>query len=246
MNNIEFDHADIFDTIDEIKTSFRRLLSIVPAEGMVLVNADEPNCLEVAEDCPAPIVEVGDWITPATAYVTRATARHLGLRAARRHVRGARSSVTSTFATRRWRCPRRRFAGSGRGNSRGTAQLQGHQAAPGSRGEVRGITIIDDFGHHPTAIRETLAGLRHRYAGRGSGRSSSRGPIPPGGPSSSMISQGLWSGGWSFISRVARLEQIAGDQRLDPERVVADIARSANRRSMRPQWTRSSRSSARG
>src|ERR1700745_4315181 len=59
VNNIEYDHADIFRDLDEIKLSFRRLLNIVPQNGMVLLNSDDPNCVEVAKDCLAPIVEVG-------------------------------------------------------------------------------------------------------------------------------------------------------------------------------------------
>src|SRR2546426_11912884 len=59
VNNIEFDHADIFNNLDEIKLSFRRLLNIVPRNGMVLVNGDDHNCVEVAKDCLAQMVEVG-------------------------------------------------------------------------------------------------------------------------------------------------------------------------------------------
>src|SRR5215218_7815337 len=59
VNNIEFDHADIFDDLDAIKLSFRRLLNIVPSEGMVLINGDDPNCIDVARDCRAELVEVG-------------------------------------------------------------------------------------------------------------------------------------------------------------------------------------------
>src|SRR5438094_5485471 len=59
VNNIEFDHADIFRNLDEIKLSFRRLLNIVPQNGMVLVNGDDHNCVEVAKDCLAQLVEVG-------------------------------------------------------------------------------------------------------------------------------------------------------------------------------------------
>src|SRR5213596_3882520 len=59
VNNIEFDHADIFKDLAEIKLSFRRLLNIVPSEGMVLINGDDPNCVVVARDCLAQIVEVG-------------------------------------------------------------------------------------------------------------------------------------------------------------------------------------------
>src|ERR1041385_5670833 len=59
VNNIEFDHADIFNNLDEIKLSFRRLLNIVPRNGMVLVNGDDANCVEVAKDCLAQMIEVG-------------------------------------------------------------------------------------------------------------------------------------------------------------------------------------------
>src|SRR6202045_2713097 len=59
VNNIEFDHADIFNNIDEIKLSFKRLLNIVPENGMVLINGDDHNCVEVAKDCRAQMVEVG-------------------------------------------------------------------------------------------------------------------------------------------------------------------------------------------
>ncbi|HZE13314.1 MAG TPA: Mur ligase family protein, partial [Chthoniobacterales bacterium] len=59
VNNIEFDHADIFDDLDHVKTSFRHVLRIVPGNGMVLLNGDDPNCVEVAKESSAPIVEIG-------------------------------------------------------------------------------------------------------------------------------------------------------------------------------------------
>src|SRR5437764_335060 len=59
VNNIEFDHADIFPDLAAVKLSFRRLLNIVPQNGMILLNGDDANCVEVARDCLAPIVEVG-------------------------------------------------------------------------------------------------------------------------------------------------------------------------------------------
>src|SRR5580765_4722998 len=59
VNNIEFDHADIFNNLDEIKLSFRRLLNVVPQNGMVLLNGDDHSCVEVARDCLAQMIEVG-------------------------------------------------------------------------------------------------------------------------------------------------------------------------------------------
>src|SRR5437016_7922994 len=65
VNNIEFDHADIFHDLDEIKRSFRHLLRIVPQNGMVLLNGDDANCREVANECLTQIVEVGCGINCA-------------------------------------------------------------------------------------------------------------------------------------------------------------------------------------
>src|SRR5213079_137137 len=59
VNNIEFDHADIFRDLDDVKLSFKRLLNIVPENGMVLLNGDDQNCVDVAKDCRAQMVEVG-------------------------------------------------------------------------------------------------------------------------------------------------------------------------------------------
>src|SRR5713101_5777154 len=59
VNNVEFDHADIFNNLEEIKLSFRRLINIVPQNGMVLLNGDDPNCVEIAKNCLAQMIEVG-------------------------------------------------------------------------------------------------------------------------------------------------------------------------------------------
>ena len=59
INNIEFDHADIYDSIDEIKLTFSRLLRIVPRNGMAYVNGDEQNCRDVCQETPAPVSFVG-------------------------------------------------------------------------------------------------------------------------------------------------------------------------------------------
>src|SRR5216110_2091013 len=62
VNNIEFDHADIFNNLDDIKLSFRRLLNIVPQNGMILLNGDDANCVDVARQLQplmAQIEEVG-------------------------------------------------------------------------------------------------------------------------------------------------------------------------------------------
>ena len=81
INNIEFDHADIYHSLEEIKLSFRRLTQIIPRNGLALVNADDPNCLDVVKGAPCPVKTVGFptlptsaswmWRPPRTAAISR-------------------------------------------------------------------------------------------------------------------------------------------------------------------------------
>ena len=93
------------------------------------------------------------------------------------------------------------------------------------RGEVRGVKVIDDFGHHPTAITQTLTGLRHRYSrhriwavfeprSNTTRRAVFQQELP--------VALGLADG--VFLSEVARLDQIPVDERLHPEAVIEAIA----------------------
>jgi UDP-N-acetylmuramate: L-alanyl-gamma-D-glutamyl-meso-diaminopimelate ligase len=95
------------------------------------------------------------------------------------------------------------------------------------RGEERGVKVIDDFGHHPTAIRETLRALRHRYPGsriwaifEPRSNTTRRAVFQQTLPDALKLADGV------FISQVARLEQIPENERLDPKAVVESIAAS--------------------
>jgi UDP-N-acetylmuramate: L-alanyl-gamma-D-glutamyl-meso-diaminopimelate ligase len=95
------------------------------------------------------------------------------------------------------------------------------------RGEVRGIKVIDDFAHHPTAIRETLRGLQHRYPGERiwavfepRSNTTRRAVFQHELPEALKLADGV------FISQVARLDQIPANERLDPQAVMESIAAS--------------------
>src|SRR4029077_13356218 len=86
------------------------------------------------------------------------------------------------------------------------------------RGEVRGITVIDDFAHHPTALRETLRALQHRYPGariwavfEPRSNTTRRAVFQQELPDALKLADGV------FISQIARLEQIPAKERLDPQ-----------------------------
>ncbi|MFQ3671730.1 MAG: Mur ligase family protein, partial [Verrucomicrobiia bacterium] len=59
INNVEFDHADIYGSLEEIKTTFRRFVDIIPRNGMLVLNADDANAVEVSRKAQCQLVEVG-------------------------------------------------------------------------------------------------------------------------------------------------------------------------------------------
>jgi len=59
MNNVEFDHADIYDSLEMIKLTFKRLLNVIPQNGVAYINGDDANCLDISKDVPCPVVTVG-------------------------------------------------------------------------------------------------------------------------------------------------------------------------------------------
>ncbi len=226
VNNIEFDHADIYANIEEIKTSFRRLLNIVPGEGLVLLNADDANCLDVAKTCPAPIVSVG--FSENAANHIRDPLHERGVSSfelfgARLEIPlvgdfNIRNAAMAASAAHFYGVPVPEI-------QKALKSFQGIKRRQEIRGVVRGITVIDDFGHHPTAIRETLAGLRNIYADarlwavfEPRSNTTRRAVFQHDLPAAFAGADGV------FIAQVARLDQLEPEDRLDPEKVVADIA----------------------
>src|SRR5438477_7517080 len=228
VNNIEFDHADIFKDLDEIKLSFRRLLNIVPQNGMVILNGDDSNCVEVARNCLAQMIEVGFSKNCAqrireVAYSPEGSRFRLGEDVFEIPLIGefnVRNAAMAATAARFYDVAKTKIDSAFKSFSGIARRLE-------LRGEARGVKVIDDFGHHPTAIAYTLQALRHRYRGhRIWGVSAPRSnTIRPAGflpqlPDALKLADGV------VISQVARLEQIPEAERLRPERVVAAIAKA--------------------
>jgi UDP-N-acetylmuramate: L-alanyl-gamma-D-glutamyl-meso-diaminopimelate ligase len=228
VNNIEFDHADIFKNLDEIKLSFRRLLNIVPQNGMVLLNGDDPNCVEVAKDCLAQMIEIGFSKNCAqrirdVAYSSEGSRFKLGEQSFEIPLVGefnVRNAAMAAMAARFYDVPEKKIDSAFKSFA-GIARRQE------LRGEARGVKVIDDFGHHPTAVAHTLQALRHRYRAHRlwavfepRSNTTRRAVFQEQLPEAFKFADGV------FISQVARLEQIPEEERLNPERVVAAIAKS--------------------
>jgi UDP-N-acetylmuramate: L-alanyl-gamma-D-glutamyl-meso-diaminopimelate ligase len=228
INNIEFDHADIFNDLDEIKLSFRRLLNIVPRNGMVLVNGDDANCVEVAKDCLAQMIEVGFSKNCAqrirdVASSAEGSRFKLGDETFEIPLVGefnVHNAAMAAMAARFYDVPKAKIDSAFKSFT-GIARRQE------VRGEARGVKVIDDFGHHPTAIAYTLEALRHRYRGNRlwaifepRSNTTRRAVFQQQLPDALKLADGV------FIAQVAKLEQIPEEERLNPERVVAAIAKA--------------------
>jgi UDP-N-acetylmuramate: L-alanyl-gamma-D-glutamyl-meso-diaminopimelate ligase len=105
------------------------------------------------------------------------------------------------------------------------ASFEGVRRRQEVRGVARGVTIIDDFGHHPTAIRETLQGLRHQYPAsciwavfEPRSNTTRRAVFQSQLPEALGLADGV------VLAQVARLEQIPENERLNPQKVVDEIA----------------------
>ena len=226
VNNIEFDHADIFKDLEEIKLSFERLLNIVPQNGMVLLNGDDANCVEVAKDCLAQMIEVGFSKNCAQrirdlAYSSASSSFKLGEETFEIPLIGefnVRNAAMAATAARFYDVPKAKIDSAFKSFS-GIARRQE------VRGEARGVKVIDDFGHHPTAIAHTLQALRHRYPGHRfwavfepRSNTTRRAVFQQQLPDALKLADGV------FIAEITKLEQIPEEERLDPMAVVDAIA----------------------
>ena len=225
INNIEFDHADIFQDLEEIKTSFRRLVNIVPQSGRLFINADDPNCHDVTEKAFAPVITVG--------LSEKAQHRLEGIEY---HQSGSRFrigkdrfeiSLVGEFNVRN--AAMAAAVGLAYGIELSTIRkalqtFQGVARRQEIRGEVNGIKIVDDFGHHPTAIKETLSALRRRFPAHRlwavfepRSNTTRRAVFQQQLPDALSLADGV------ILAEVARIEQVPPNDRLDPWKVVESI-----------------------
>ena len=170
LNNLEFDHADIFADLAAIETQFHHLVRTMPRSGLVVANAREESLQRVlARGCWSGVEWFGGDSWSATGddgdgslvllqdgrEVARTTWGLTG-----EHNR--QNAVAAILAARH-------VGVRPEDGLQALATFQNVKRRMEVRGTVRDITVLDDFAHHPTAIATTVAGLRHKL-GKGSGR----------------------------------------------------------------------------
>jgi UDP-N-acetylmuramate: L-alanyl-gamma-D-glutamyl-meso-diaminopimelate ligase len=177
LNNLEYDHADIFPDLAAIETQFHHLVRTVPANGRLIVNAEEQSLARVlARGAWSQVerfagadhlCEVGavppDWRITEDGTVTHAGAPQGVLQwrgdamQVGRHTR--LNALSAIVAARHAGVPVERSLAA-------LAQFRGVKRRLERIGEARGVTVYDDFAHHPSAIAATLAGVRQAVGSR--------------------------------------------------------------------------------
>jgi UDP-N-acetylmuramate: L-alanyl-gamma-D-glutamyl-meso-diaminopimelate ligase len=171
INNIEFDHADIYADIDEVRLAFRRLVNLVPRRGLVLLGVDSPDAAALAGTARSRVQtfglsELAEWravdigVRGGTQFrVTRSgkdcgefTMGLLGAHNVRNALAALAVGIDLGLDLEELR--------------RGLAQFKGVKRRLEVVAEARGVTVYDDFAHHPTAVEETLRAVRQAAPGR--------------------------------------------------------------------------------
>ena len=225
INNIEFDHADIYDSLDDIKLTFRRLLNIVPNQGLAVVNGDDANVLEVVRDAPCPVRTIGFgeqcevrieevlYEPEGSSFTLVGERYHLPM-VGEFNVRNAAMAVAGGL-----------FAGLPPEEIRTAfTSFEGIARRQQLCGEVRGVKVVDDFAHHPTAIGLAVGALRQRYPGsRLWVIFEPRSNTTRRNIFQSELADALATADRSVVPAIADLEKFPEGERLDPEKLIRDV-----------------------
>ncbi len=168
LNNLEFDHADIFPDLAAIERQFHHLVRTVPGQGLIVVNGDDINLATVLEmGCWTPLERFGkgaDWQArnlsqDDSAFDIYFQDRFQGrLHWSQYGLHNIYNALAAIAAACHAGVPTAEAI-------RALADFQGVKRRMEPQGTVNGITVYDDFAHHPTAIATTIAGLRARLDG---------------------------------------------------------------------------------
>jgi len=170
VNNIEFDHADIYADLDAVRTAFRRLVTLVPSRGLLLLGIDSEEARGLSAVARSRVQTFGveadaTWradrvqvVQGGTEFRLSQDGRDLGTfvvpLVGAHNVRNALAAIA--VAIENGLTPDLVRAA--------LARFEGVKRRLEIVGQADGVTIYDDFAHHPTAVAETLAGLRAAHA----------------------------------------------------------------------------------
>lgn len=225
VNNLEFDHADIFENLAAIQKSFSHLIRLVPRNGLLLANGDDSNLAPLLNIDFCPVKRFG----LADENAVQALNVKLGPTASEFEIAGFkfRINLVGEFNVRNAMAVVAAAAQCGLSNEQIQAAFdtfQGIARRMETKGKAGGITVIDDFGHHPTAIRETLKALRLRYPHKKLWAIFE----PRSNTTRRNVFQTELVGAFAnadavVLSQIARLDLLPEDDRLNPELLMDSL-----------------------
>jgi UDP-N-acetylmuramate: L-alanyl-gamma-D-glutamyl-meso-diaminopimelate ligase len=230
VTSLEFDHADIYADLAAIELQFRRLVNLIPRRGRIVCWGDSPTVRQAAAHAFCPVETYGldagnDWIAGDLAFVEQAThfrvARRGEERARIRLGMAGRHNVLNALAAI--------AIADGRGISReaierALATFRGVARRMQIRGDAGGVIVVDDFAHHPTAIRATIEAARSRWPGRRLWAAFE--------PRSNTMRRRIFENDLTLalaladgavLGPVNRAQLLDDSERLSPQRVVAQL-----------------------
>jgi UDP-N-acetylmuramate: L-alanyl-gamma-D-glutamyl-meso-diaminopimelate ligase len=179
VNNIEFDHADIYRDEEAYKFAFARFINLIPKNGTLVAGWDSPIVRELAPKSFAPVESFayGDPAVPPSgqghwhARDVEFSERGTSFRAFRSNEEWGKieTPLAGAFNVRNVLAviaAGEAIKADRDGIRKGLETFASVKRRMEVKGEVRGVAVIDDFAHHPTAVRETIDAIRQKYAGR--------------------------------------------------------------------------------
>jgi len=172
ITSLEFDHADIYDNLAAIELQFRRMVNLVPRHGRIVAWGESEKVRGVVQKAFCPVETYGftpgvDWLAGDLEIAdgeTRFRVSRLGSEVARvRMSLAGRHNVLNAVAAIAIAHGR---GVSGDAIADAMAEFRGVLRRLEVKGESSGVLVVDDFAHHPTAIRVTIDAARHRWPGR--------------------------------------------------------------------------------
>jgi UDP-N-acetylmuramate: L-alanyl-gamma-D-glutamyl-meso-diaminopimelate ligase len=253
LTSVELDHVDIFPSFDAVRDVFKKLVAAIPPTGLLVVCADNPEAMAVARHAtcrvePYAVIDDGNEPPPEVRWWGQHPQVNKSGRVEfdvfhRVSGRGERVEHFESLLVGRHNVANcvaaiavaRELGVMPADLVRGVASFAGVRRRQELRGIAGGVTVLDDYAHHPTAVRETLNALRRRYP--------KRRVIAVYEPRSATSRRKTFQGEFAeafahadevIVGRLFDPSKIPPSERFDPEKLALDLHRSGTKASYIP------------
>jgi UDP-N-acetylmuramate: L-alanyl-gamma-D-glutamyl-meso-diaminopimelate ligase len=251
LTSVELDHVDIFPSFDAVRDAFKKLVALLPADGLLVACIESPDATAIARHAPCKVELYGvlDQVEVTSPPGVSWWASNLEIQKSGRvafdvYREGERVERFDTLLVGRHNvenCVAAIAVTYARGVAikdilRGVASFAGVRRRQELRGVAGGVTVLDDYAHHPTAVRETLKALRQRYPKRRLVAVYE----PRSATSRRKTFQLEFADAFAhadevIVGKLFDPSRIPPDDRFDPERLALDLHRAGTKASYIPE-----------